>query len=197
MFDILKTNLESLGYKVSCFEDERQAAQYLNREIDGVSVGIGGSVTIDQMDLYPMLSTHNDVYWHWSKYNTRENTLENASRAQVYISSVNGIAQTGEIINIDGTCNRVSATLYGHSKVYFVVGKNKVAPDFESALFRARNIAAPMNAKRLNRKTPCVSDGVCHNCKSPERICRSLNVLWTKPRSCEFEVVLIDRELGY
>ena len=115
----------------------------------------------------------------------------------MYVTSVNGLAQSGELINIDGTGNRVAAMLYGHKKVYFVVGSNKIAPDYESALHRARNIAAPLNAKRLSRKTPCVEGGRCFDCSSPERICRGLAVLWEKMGGSDMEVVLINEELGY
>ena len=118
--------------------------------------------------------------------------------ADIYISSVNGIAETGEIINIDNTGNRVAAVSYGPEKIYLVIGKNKIAPDYESALYRARNVASPLNAKRLNRKTPCAAKGDrCYDCNSPERICRNLSVFWEKPTGAEYEVILIDENLGY
>ena len=121
-----------------------------------------------------------------------------AVRADIYISSVNGIAETGEIINIDNTGNRVAAVSYGPKTVYLIVGKNKIAPDYESALFRARNVASPLNAQRLNRKTPCAVNGDrCYDCNSPERICRNLSVLWEKPIGAEYEVNLINEDLGY
>jgi len=111
---------------------------------------------------------------------------------------VNGIAETGEIVNIDNTGNRVAATLYGHKKVYLVAGLNKVAPDLSGAIDRARNIAAPPNAKRLGKKTPCAVKGDrCYDCKSPERICRTLNVLWERPTGSVYEVILINENLGY
>ena len=107
------------------------------------------------------------------------------------------MAETGEILNIDGTGNRVASTLYGHNKVYFIIGINKIAPDFESALWRARNIAAPKNAQRLNRNTPCAVKGDrCYDCKSPDRICRGLTVLWGPMMGMETEIVLIDEPLG-
>lgn len=89
--------------------------------------------------------------------------------APVYISSANGVAETGELVNIDGTGNRVAATLYGPEKVYFIVGLNKLAPTLEAAIWRARNIASPLNAKRLNRKTPCALSEVmkCYDCQCP------------------------------
>ena len=103
-----------------------------------------------------------------------------------------------KLINIDGTGNRVASTLYGHKKVWFVVGRNKLAPTYEEALWRARNIAAPKNAQRLKRKTPCaVKADHCYDCKSPERICRGLAVLWARPNATEeMEVVLIGEALG-
>ncbi len=194
-FEVIKNNLTDLGYKVSCFETAEDAAKYLDTQIDGVTVGMGGSMTLEALDIYPKLKEHNDVFWH--QKDGREVMLS-AANADVYLSSVNAIAKTGEIINIDGNCNRVASTLYGHKKVYLVAGVNKLADDYDSALWRARNIAAPKNAKRLNRNTPCAKNAdKCYNCKSPERICRALTVLWTKPTSCEYEVVLINEELGY
>ena len=109
------------------------------------------------------------------------------------------LAETGELINIDGTGNRVASTLFGHRRVYFVVGVNKIAPDYDAALWRARNIASPKNAQRLGRKTPCAVKGDrCYNCSSPERICRGLTVLWEPMGGAEVtEVLLINQELGY
>ena len=190
----LSGTLEELGYTVRCFDTAAQAADYLDRQIDGRTVSFGGSVTLQEMGLYPRLSAHNQVVWHWEG-----GSLAEAMTTDVYISSVNGLAETGEIINIDGTCNRVASTLFGHQTVYLVVGRNKIAPDYESALWRARNIAAPKNAQRLKRKTPCAAKGDrCYNCKSPERICKALTVLWGKPGGVEhMELILVDQELGY
>ena len=199
-FDTVRKNLEALGYAVSCFQTAEEAVAYLDRQIDGVTVGIGGSMTVEEMGLYSRLACHNDVYWHQHppKGSTGQEIRDAASAAEVYISSVNALAQTGEIVNIDGMCNRVASVLYGHGRVYLVVGKNKLAEDYDSAVWRARNVAAPKNARRLGRNTPCaVKADRCYNCKSPERICRALTVLWSKPMASSYEVVLIDEELGY
>ena len=196
-FTTVKKNLESKRFRVSTFATAEEAADYLDRSIDGVSVGIGGSVTAEQMGLYEKLSGHNRVFWHW-RPESAEDPRREAMTADMYITSVNGMAETGELINIDGNGNRVSSGLYGHEKVYFIIGVNKVAPDYESALWRARNIAAPKNAQRLQRKTPCAAKGDrCYNCSSPERICAALVVYWKKPTSMDFEVVLVDEPLGY
>lgn len=190
----LKKNLEARGFATSYFETAERAADYLDGQIDGKSVGIGGSMTIQELGLYDRLRAHNDVYWHW-----KGASRDDAVSTDVYLTSVNGAAETGELINIDGTGNRVASTLYGHKKVYFVIGVNKIEPDYDRALWRARNIASPKNAQRFGVKTPCAVKGdKCYDCKSPERICRGLVVLWGKLRGdVEMEVVLVDQELGY
>ena len=199
-FETVKQNLEALGYTVSCFKTAAEAAEYLNGQIDGVSVGFGGSMTLKELGLYEKLSAHNEVYWHWQPAagSTGPEAIKKANTAEVYLSSINGLAETGEIVNIDGNCNRVAGILYGHKKVYLVAGANKLAADCDSALYRARNVAAPLNAKRLGLATPCAEKGDrCYNCKSAARICRALTVLWTKPNSGAFEVVLVEEPLGY
>ena len=189
----VRKNLEERGFQTSCFATAKEAADYLDAQIDGATVGIGGSMTIQAMGLSERLSKHNEVIWHWEG-----GELRRAMLADVYLTSVNGLAETGEIVNIDGNCNRVAASMFGPKRVYYVVGINKIAPDFEKALWRARNVAAPKNAKRLGKKTPCaVKADRCYDCKSPERICRGLRVLWRKPTGFEqAEVVLIEEELG-
>lgn len=199
-FETVQKNLEELGYLVSCFANAGEAAEYLDGQIDGKTVGFGGSMTLEQMGLYEKLVSHNDVSWHQrmpqGQTDKEVRLAENA--AQIYVSSVNGLAETGEIINIDGNCNRVASIFYGHEKVYLVVGENKIAKDYDSALWRARNIASPLNAKRLGVKTPCAKKADrCYDCKSPQRICRGLSVLLSKPMSGDFEVILIHENLGY
>ncbi len=199
-FERIRKNLEDRGYKVSCFESAEEAVDYMDSQINGKTIGFGGSVTLQEIGLYERLSVHNDVRWHHRipEGQTDKEVRLAANAADIYISSVNGLAETGEIINIDGRCNRVSSILYGHEKVYLIVGANKIVEDYESALWRARNIAAPLNAKRLGVKTPCaVKADRCYDCKSPDRICRGLSVLWSKPMTGEFELVLINEKLGY
>ena len=185
--------LRQRGFAVSVFETAEAAADYLDGAIDGRTVGFGGSMTLEAMDLWERLRTHNQVYSHLHGFPLGPEAAE----AQVYVTSVNGLAETGEVINIDGIGNRVASTLYGHEKVYLVVGRNKIAPTYDEALFRARNTAAPKNAQRKQMKTPCVQGDHCYDCKSPDRICRALTVLWGPMLGMETEVVLIDRDLGY
>ncbi|MBM6925682.1 lactate utilization protein [Pseudoflavonifractor phocaeensis] len=193
-FTKVKENLEKRGFDVTCFATREEAADYLAGRLAGRTVGHGGSVTLQELGLLDKLAGRATVVSHWNGHTHAE-----AAAAPVYLSSVNGLAETGEIINIDGTCNRVASTVFGHEEVYFVVGRNKLAPDYEGALWRARNIASPKNAQRLKRKTPCAAKGdKCYDCNSPERICRALVVLWEKPNGVgRCEVVLVDQDLGY
>ena len=126
-------------------------------------------------------------------------SFADAAAAPVYLTSVNALAETGELMNIDGTGNRVASTIFGHEEVYFIVGVNKLAPDYDAALWRARNVASPKNAQRLGRKTPCAVKGDrCYDCDSPERVCGSLVTLWRKPGGIgRMEVVLVEEDLGY
>ena len=100
--------------------------------------------------------------------------------------------------SIDGTANRVSNAMYGPSKVYYVVGTNKIEPDLHKAIERARNIASPLNAKRLGLSTPCTVDGKCHNCSHENRICNALTIIMAKTgKQTKCEVILIGEKLGY
>ena len=197
-FEALKRTLESNGFAVSVFETGAEAAAYLNREIDGKTVGCGGSMTLKELGLYDSLAAHNTLYYHGISADP-DGAKRSAMTAQVYLLSANAIAEdTGEILSIDGSGNRVASALFGHEKVYFVAGRNKVSPDFDRALWRLRNVVAPKNAQRLHRRTPCAEKAdKCYNCNSPERICRGLVVHYKKMNSMDMEVVLIDQELGY
>ena len=199
-YSVLSSNLEKLGYDVFVCENRKEAAEHLRSEIKGKTVGIGGSISAQEIGAYEALGDENTVVWHMKKpedMTVAEARLA-ASRSQIYISSVNGISEKGEIVNIDNTGNRVAGTLYGPEKIYLIVGTNKVAPDLEKALWRARNIASPKNAQRLGKKTPCAVKGDrCYDCSSPDRICNALTVFWKKPKGSEYEVILVNEELGY
>ena len=193
---IIAVNLQNLGYAVHFFETGAEAADYLEVEVKGKTVGFGGSITAKELGLYERLQKENHTVWHWVDGAGKEIRNE-ATRAQVYITSANAIAETGEIVNIDGTGNRLAATLYGPEVVYIIVGRNKLCGDYDSALYRARNVAAPLNAKRLNRKTPCTVDLKCHDCKSADRICHGLAVLWRPMEGVgRTEVLIVNEDLG-
>lgn len=190
----LRKNLESRGFRTSFFETAEEACAYLDSRIDQTTVGFGGSVTLQEMGLYETLAAHNTCMTHW-----KGSPVDAAASAAVYISSVNGVAETGELINIDATCNRVASGLFGHDRLYFVIGINKIAPDEAAALWRARNIAAPKNARRLGKNTPCAAKADrCYDCNSPDCICSVIVTYRRCPKAIrEAEVVIINQELGY
>lgn len=195
--ELLKKNFEAHGFQTSFFETKEEALGYLTGQLKGRSIALGGSVTLQEMGLAEALRAENEVIWHWLTPGME--TLKKAREADIYITSANGVSQTGELVNIDGTGNRVSQTLFGPEKTYFVIGKNKVCPDLQAALDYARNVAAPKNALRLNRKTPCAANGGdrCYHCNSPERICHATVILEQPCGTMEVEVVFVNEVLGY
>lgn len=201
-FATIRNNLERLGYRTAQYATRHEAAAAIAASTAGLTVGFGGSMTLEEMGLYEALARRNTVYWHWRAGQCggmdADAVRRAAATADIYFSSVNALAVTGEIVNIDGTCNRIAGMLYGHSRVCLIAGRNKIAPDLASAIDRARNTAAPLNARRLGLTTPCAAKADrCHDCRSPQRICRALSVMWEKPAGCAYDVVLIDEDLGY
>lgn len=193
--ELLKKNFESHGFHTCFFQTKEEAASYLKENIHGKTVGFGGSMTAQELGLYELLGEENTVYWHW-KEPGRE-TLLKAQNAEVYILSANGVSESGELVNIDGSGNRVSASIFGPKKVCYVIGKNKIAPDLMSAIKRAKDTAASKNAVRLSRKTPCAAAGTCHNCSSPDRICNVTVIVERPSVGMEVEILFVNEELGY
>lgn len=196
--DELITRYQSEGFEVLYFETKEEATAYICQENQGKTIGFGGSITLEEMGLFDALQKENTVFWHW-KQPVKE-ARDQAAKAQVYISSANAIAETGEIVNIDGSGNRVASITYGHETVYLIVGINKIEETLEQAMYRARNVAAPLNARRLGCKTPCAmgKEVKCFDCSSPERICRSFSIINRKVNGVEkMKLVVINEALGY
>lgn len=201
-FESVMSNLKKRGYEVSFFNTSRECNEYLNEKIDGMSVGFGGSVTVSQLGLFPLLKEHNRVFNHGDPQQCAafgsKTVRACAANAQVYISSANAISEDGVIINIDGIGNRIASTAYGHKQVYIIVGKNKFAKDFSQAMYRARNIAAPKNAQRLHMNTPCAEKGDrCYDCNSSQRICRGFLIFERAMLGSTTEIVIVNEDLGY
>lgn len=195
--ELLKKNYEEHGFKPVFFDTKEEAANYLAGELKGKVIAFGGSVTLQAMGLDSVLAAENDVIWHWLTPGPA--ALKKAREAEIYITSANAVSESGELVNIDGTGNRVSQTLFGPKKTYFVVGKNKICPDLSAAMDYAKNVAAPKNAVRLNRKTPCAANGgdKCYHCNSPEKICHATVILEHPCGPMEVEVLFVDEVLGY
>ena len=190
--------LRENGFDVRYFATAAETADALCAEVKGKIVGIGGSVTIEQLNVYDRLSRENTVYWHW--YQPAAEAIRKAEDAEVYLLSANAVSETGALVNIDGTGNRVAASLCGRERVIYLIGVNKLAPTLEDAIDRARNVAAPLNAKRLHCQTPCAlaEPMRCYDCHSPDRICKGY-VVQTRPMGGigKTEIFLIGESLGY
>ena len=200
--DIAKTieNLKKNEFEVSYFESACEAAIYLDTKIDGKTVGFGDSETLAYMGMADLLKHHNTVYDVGGIKDDEEfvETAKKAMNTDVFMLSVNGISETGAMVNIDGTGNRVAGSLFGHDAVYFVAGVNKIRPTIEEAIDRARNIAAPLDTARFGYKTPCAIKSKCYDCHSPRRICNVLTIYMQKMNNVDHvEVVLINEELGF
>ncbi len=179
------------GFGFSYFETAEQAVSYLKDICKGKNVGSGGSITLEMLGAYDALSEEASVQWHW-RGDPRSTSPD------VFLTSANALALTGEVVNLDGSCNRVAASIYGSDRVCFVCGLNKLAPDLAAAVSRTRGTAAPKNAQRLKINTPCAADGKCHDCRSPERICRALTILLAPSTGvAHTEIILIGQVLGY
>ncbi len=195
-------NLTARGFHVQHFATGKEAADWLCQQLQGKTIGIGGSQSVQQLGLDARLAEHNTVYWHWlpeqvQQYGSANAVRDLANQAEVYLTSVNGLSAQGQLINIDGAGNRIAATAYGRKTVYFLVGANKIAESFDAALYRARNIAAPLNARRLGRKTPCATGELkCHDCSSPQRICNGFFTLERPMMGMEMFVLLVEEDLG-
>ncbi len=197
--DLAIQNLRKHGFVVRYFASGEEAAETLASELKGQSVGIGGCMTAKQIGLYDLLIRESRVSWHWTDPDRIE-AQQRAAESDVYILSANALSETGEIVNIDGNGNRLASMLYGHRRVIFLIGVNKLTPDLPSAIDRARNVASPLNARRLMRKTPCALTEPmrCYDCTSPERICSGMTILYQKMGSIpEMDVFLIGEALGY
>ena len=122
--------------------------------------------------------------------------IQKSFGADIFLTGTNAITEDGKLYNVDATGNRVGAMFIGPKKVIVVSGVNKIVGDMDAAEKRVKWWVAPQNAKRLNRKTPCVETGVCGDCSSPDRICNIYVTLGKKPARTDVVVILVGQELG-
>ena len=183
-----------------CENKEAALKKALELMPKGSSIGWGGSSTLLETGLLEAVKNE--------KYNVidREKAIDEEEKRKIYgkiccadffLMSTNAITLDGELINIDGRGNRVAFLCYGPQNVLILAGMNKVVKDVECGLKRARDIAAPPNAIRLNRKTPCAITGKCENCFSTDCMCSQFVVTRRSGIQNRIKVILIGEELGY
>jgi L-lactate utilization protein LutB len=186
-------NLRENNFEVVFFKTSGEAVdEIILRLRKAKSISRGGSVTIENIGLISRIIEEGLPF---RDYATREDRMASLD-VDYYITSTNSISADGKLFNIDGSGNRVAAMSFGPRHVFIVAGVNKIVADLDAAIARVRNVAAPMNAKRLSRKTPCVATGKCSDCESLDRICRKEHV-FTRSEPGRVTIFLIDEELGY
>lgn len=195
--DKIIKGLESRQMKGYYAESREEALQIaLDLIPEGSKIGKGGTVSVEEIGLLDVVKTEKYHFIDRTKMDPKAATLESYT-ADVFLGSVNAITEDGILVNIDGASNRVSAYAWGPEKLVLVVGMNKVAPDLDSALKRARNVAAPINAQRFDLDTPCKKTGSCFNCKSPDSICCQFLITRFSRLKDRIHVILVNDFLGY
>ncbi|PWJ47407.1 lactate utilization protein [Faecalicatena contorta] len=195
-YSLIRKNFEKHGFTTQLFSEKEEVCDYLSNILQKQTIGFGGSVTLAEMGLFEVLQQNNAVIWHNKVSSADVRRL--ASGANIYITSANAVTESGEIVNIDGTGNRVSMTAFGPQKCYYVIGKNKITPNLEDAIYRCKNVAAPQNAQRVGADTPCAKKAdKCYNCNSPGRICRMTVIIDRAPMGMECEIIFVDQPLGF
>lgn len=195
-------SLQKNNFKAEYLENREKAVQRLLELIPSEgTVGVGGSMTIRELNILDQLASRgNELLWHNTPGLDPDKAQEIRIRQQTcdcFLTSTNAVTLDGVLVNEDGTGNRVSAMIFGPSKVIIVTGVNKIVKDVEAAIERIEMIAAPLNCLRLNYNTPCAKTGYCHDCQSERRICNVTTIMRKKPRLTDITVLIIGEELGY
>lgn len=180
------------------YAEDREAAlkQALKLIEENSTISMGGCMSAHEIGLVQALQEGNYQYLDRSKMEPREGLLA-AYDSDVFLSSANAMTSDGILVNIDGNSNRVSCIAQGPKKVIFIVGMNKVCDDLDSAMKRARNVAAPINAQRFEVKTPCKETGKCFDCKSPDTICCQFLITRYSRHTDRIHVILVNDTLGF
>ena len=176
---------------------EEALAVALSLVPEGSSVTMGGCTSAHEIGLVDALKSGNYNFIDRDAFADKRAAMLAAYDADIFLASANAITEDGVIVNIDGNSNRVSAIAQGPRKVVFVVGMNKVCPDADAAMKRARNVAAPINAQRFGLSTPCAKTGACADCKSPDTICCQILITRFSRHEGRIHVVLVNDALGF
>ena len=183
------------GYYAATKEEALKKALELIPEESTVTMG--GAMSAHEIGLVDALKEGNYLFIDRDQESDKRAAMLKAYSADVFLSGVNAMTEDGVLINIDGNANRVSAIAQGPKKVIFIVGINKICNDVDSAMKRARNVAAPINAQRFGLNTPCAKTGSCMNCKSPDTICCQFLITRYSKHADRIHVILVNDNLGF
>jgi len=201
----LKEALTSNNFEVFIAQNAREAGRMVMDKIlpklAPKTISWGGSMTFVATELYDMLKAYPnaEILDTFDKSLSPEESLERRRKSllvDLFITGTNAVTRSGELVNLDMIGNRVSGITFGPRNVVVMVGRNKVVEDLEAAIERIKDYAAPVNAMRLNKKTPCAKTAVCEECKSSDRICNSWTITQKSFPKGRIKVVLINENLG-
>ena len=182
-----------------CYAENGEEALRLALELipKGSSVTMGGGMSVHEIGLVEALKNGDYHFIDRDAMADKRAAMLAAYDADWFLSSANAMTEDGVIVNIDGNANRVSAIAQGPKHVLFIVGMNKITPDVDSAMKRAQNVAAPINAQRFGISTPCTATGACMNCKSPDTICCQFLITRYSRHKDRIHVILVNDSLGF
>lgn len=183
------------GYYAETKEDALKIALELIPK--GSSVTMGGAMSAHEIGLVEALKGPDYNFMDRDKATDKRAAMLAAYDADFFLSSANAMTEDGIMINVDGNANRVSSIAQGPKKVIFIVGMNKITKDVDSAMKRARNVAAPINAQRFGLSTPCTATGSCMDCKSPDTICCQILITRYSKHKDRIHVILVNDNLGF
>lgn len=179
-------------------EEARNKALSLIKE--GSSVTWGGSMSIIECGLLEKLKKGNYIVYDRdlaSSPEEREEIIKKAIYADTFLMSANAVSKQGELVNIDGLGNRVGALCFGPKQVIVIVSLNKVMPDLDSAIKRARNVAAPINTQRFNLDTPCTKKGACYDCLNEDCICAQIVITRVCRPKNRIKIIFCGEDMGF
>ena len=195
--EVLVRNLKKRHFEAYYCDNTSDAlAKALELIPEGASVGWGGAMSAQQIGLIDAVNAGNYRAIDRSKYEDREQAMRECLLADVFISGANGLSMDGEMVNIDGTGNRVAAIVYGPKSVIVIAGMNKVMDTLEDAVTRARTVAAPINQQRFLLDNPCTATGTCADCISKTCICNQILITRHCRPEGRIKFVLVGEDLG-
>jgi L-lactate utilization protein LutB len=194
-------NFKSRNIDVIFFETLDNAKDKINEIIPiDCSVGIGNSRTLKELNVSNSLRERGNIVFDktLAKGNEESEQIKKKSLlSDWYITGTNAISKEGHVVNIDHSGNRVAAMIYGPDNVIVVVGKNKICDTLDAAIQRARNISAPMNAKRAGYNPPCLNLKKCVDCRTDERVCFNLVIIEGQFVKNRMKLFIVNEELGF
>jgi hypothetical protein len=196
--DIIE-NLKKRGFIPFFVKNCDEVLSILKENIPaGAVIGFGGSITVETLDIPKRLKQAGYICNHNSVSDMPYDAIcQNNRFVDYYITGTNAITEDGQLVNTDGRANRISAMCYGPKKLFLILGKNKICKDLKEAIERIENVAAPLNAKRLKKNTPCAVSGKCSHCEGKDTICKATLILHHPTSSMEVFVIIVDSELGF